>query len=92
MGDFDNPLGTATPMWWSVRDPLLVPDSARPAAGDRKTLTAEELLKRAVLTTDPIRATRDRWADSLRGTVRDHPLVFVAGALAIGALLARIRR
>ena len=92
MGDFDNPLGTATPMWWGVRDPLPAPDTATPAAGDRKTLTAEELLKRAVLTTDPIRATRDRWADSLRGTVRDHPLVSVAGALAIGALIARIRR
>ena len=92
MGDFDNPLGTATPMWWSVRDPLLVPDTARPAPGDKTALAAEALLKRAVPTTDLIRETRDRWADSLRGTVRDHPLVSVAGALAIGALIARIRR
>ena len=39
-----------------------------------------------------MRQTRDEWAESLRGTVRDNPLATVAVALAIGALIARVTR
>ena len=92
MSDIESSLATATPMWWGVRDPLLAPDTATPTPGDNTAWAAAELPKRAVPTTDPIRETRDRWAVSLRGTVRDHPLASLAGALAIGALIARIRR
>jgi hypothetical protein len=41
---------------------------------------------------DQARATSDAWAQSLRDTVRDHPLAAVVSALALGALIARITR
>jgi ElaB/YqjD/DUF883 family membrane-anchored ribosome-binding protein len=34
----------------------------------------------------------DEWADSLRSTVRDHPLAAIATALAVGVLVARLAR
>ena len=92
MGNFDSPLATTTPMWWGVRDPELESDVARSLASDTTTLATEGLFKRAVPTTHPIRDMRDRWSDTLRDTVRDHPLATLVGALAIGALLGRIRR
>jgi|GEM_PF-1741285 len=92
MSDSEVSSATTTPMWWGVRDPLLVPDAATPMPADKPTLAAEELLKRAVPKTDPIRETPDRWSDSLRATVRDHPLASLLGALAVGALIARITR
>ena len=42
--------------------------------------------------TDQIRETRDEWSESLRATVRKNPLASLVGALAIGALIARITR
>ena len=42
--------------------------------------------------TDQIRETRDRWSESARRSVRTNPLGSVVGALAIGALIARITR
>ncbi|EWS57208.1 hypothetical protein Y695_04897 [Hydrogenophaga sp. T4] len=36
--------------------------------------------------------TRDEWAEALRGTVRRHPLSAVAAAMALGALIVRVRR
>jgi ElaB/YqjD/DUF883 family membrane-anchored ribosome-binding protein len=41
---------------------------------------------------DQLVDTRDEWAESLRSTVRAHPLMALAAALAIGALVARIKR
>jgi ElaB/YqjD/DUF883 family membrane-anchored ribosome-binding protein len=41
---------------------------------------------------DQVRHTRDEWAESLRSTVRDHPLATVAAALAAGVLIARLTR
>ena len=38
------------------------------------------------------RVTGDEWAESLRTTVRSNPLTAVAIAMAIGALISRIRR
>ena len=35
---------------------------------------------------------RDAWSESLRTTVRNNPLACLAGALAVGALIARITR
>lgn len=32
----------------------------------------------------------DEWVESLRGTVREHPLAAVATALAVGVLIARL--
>ncbi len=42
--------------------------------------------------TDQILETRDKWSENLRTTVREKPLMAVAAALAIGALIARITR
>ncbi|HSW03319.1 hypothetical protein [Aquabacterium sp.] len=42
--------------------------------------------------TDQLRETGDAWAEILRRAVRDNPLVAVAAALAVGALIARISR
>lgn len=36
--------------------------------------------------------TRDEWAEALRGKVRLHPLSAVAAAMALGALIVRLRR
>lgn len=41
---------------------------------------------------DQVRQGGDAWAESLRCTVRDHPLAALAAALAVGALIARITR
>lgn len=38
------------------------------------------------------RATGDEWAESLRGSVREHPLAAVAAALAAGVVIARLTR
>jgi len=39
-----------------------------------------------------LRETGDEWAESLRDTVREHPLAAVATAVALGMLLARLTR
>lgn len=43
-------------------------------------------------TTDQLRRTRDEWALSMRASVRRQPLVAVAAAFALGAVIARITR
>jgi len=40
--------------------------------------------------TDQLRHTRDEWVEGARSTVRGNPLVFVAAAMAVGALAALI--
>ena len=42
--------------------------------------------------TDLIREKRDQWSESMRTAVRSRPLAYLAGALALGALIARITR
>lgn len=42
--------------------------------------------------TDQLRVMRDDWADSVRTTVRGNPLVCIAAAVMLGALIARITR
>jgi ElaB/YqjD/DUF883 family membrane-anchored ribosome-binding protein len=41
---------------------------------------------------DQVRELGDEWTESLRGTVREHPLAAVATALAVGVLIARLTR
>lgn len=43
-------------------------------------------------TADQLRGTRDEWAESLRGTVRENPLTALLAAVALGAVIARITR
>jgi len=38
------------------------------------------------------RTTGDEWAESLRGSVREHPLAALAAALAVGVVIARLAR
>ena len=42
--------------------------------------------------TGQLRVMRDDWADSVRTTVRGNPLVSIAAAAMLGALIARITR
>lgn len=42
--------------------------------------------------TDQLREKRDQWAKGARSTVRGKPLVAVAAAFALGAVIARITR
>lgn len=66
-------------------------DSAAPAGrqlGETVSAAAETLHA----TTDQLRQTGNAWAESVRTTVRSKPLVSVAAALALGALIARIAR
>lgn len=38
------------------------------------------------------RTTGDEWAETLRDSVREHPLAAVAAALAVGVVIARLAR
>lgn len=42
--------------------------------------------------TDQLRVTRDEWAESARTTVRSNPLVSVAAAFTLGAVISRLLR
>lgn len=41
---------------------------------------------------DQLRGTRDAWAEGARNTVRSNPLATIAGALALGLVIAGITR
>ncbi|MCD0416571.1 hypothetical protein LOC51_05030 [Rubrivivax sp. JA1024] len=41
---------------------------------------------------DALRETGDEWTESLRETVREHPIAAIATALAVGVLIARLTR
>ena len=68
-----------------------IAESAAPAAQqlDDSVAAAAEALHAK---TDQLRETRDAWAEGVRSTVRSNPLACVAGALALGAVIARITR
>lgn len=66
-------------------------DSAAPTVrqlGERMAGADDALQAKA----GQLRETRDEWAESVRSTVRSNPLACVAGALVLGALIARITR
>ena len=68
-----------------------VAESAAPVVrdlGDSVAAAAEALHVK----TDQLRKTRDEWAEGARTTVRSNPLVSVAAAFALGAVIARITR
>lgn len=50
---------------------------------------AEESLHAKV---DQLHETRDEWVEGARSTVRKNPLACIAGALALGVVIARITR
>jgi ElaB/YqjD/DUF883 family membrane-anchored ribosome-binding protein len=52
------------------------------------TSAAEKLRARG----EEVREVSDEWIESLRTTVREHPLATVATALAVGMLIARLTR
>lgn len=54
-----------------------------------KAAAAEDAMREK---TDQLRETRDEWVDSVRTTVRQKPLMSVAAALALGAMIGRITR
>jgi hypothetical protein len=41
---------------------------------------------------DALRSTRDAWVDTVRTSVRGNPLAWMAGALTLGAVVARLSR
>lgn len=66
---------------------------------DRAAPMAQELGERASAAADAVHAktaqlgaARDEWVESLRATVRSQPLVAVAAAVALGAVIARFTR
>jgi ElaB/YqjD/DUF883 family membrane-anchored ribosome-binding protein len=66
-------------------------ESAAPAVrqvGERVAAAADRLHAK----TDQLREKRDEWTEGVRGTVRSNPLAAVAGAFALGAVIARITR
>ncbi len=68
-----------------------VADSAAPAVrqvGDSVEAAAEAVHAK----TDQLRETRDEWVGGARTAVRRKPLVSVAAAFALGAVIARITR
>ncbi len=68
-----------------------IADGAAPAArqiGERVSAAGDALQAK----TGQLRDARDEWVESVRTTVRGSPLVTIAAALALGALIARITR
>lgn len=68
-----------------------VADRAAPIArqmGEQASAAADAVHAK----TAQLGATRDEWAESLRATVRSNPLVAVAAAVALGAVIARLTR
>jgi hypothetical protein len=66
-------------------------DSAAPAArqiGEQVSAAGDAIHAK----TDQLRDTRDEWAESARSKVRGSPLVSIAAAFALGAVIARITR
>ena len=66
-------------------------ESAAPTVrrlGESVSATGEMLRAKA----DGLRVTRDEWAASARSTVRDNPLVWVAAAATLGAVISRLVR
>ena len=64
-------------------------DRAEPAVrqlGESVSAAAEMVHAKS----DQLRKTRDDWVEGARDTVRSNPLVSVAAALALGAVIARI--
>lgn len=57
---------------------------------DQVKLTAAQASDVVHRSADQAIHLRDEWTESMRSTVREHPLVTVALAVAVGALLARI--
>jgi hypothetical protein len=64
-------------------------DRATPAVQQlgESVSTATEVL---TAKTKQLRVVRDDWAEGARSTVRRNPLAAIAGALALGALIARL--
>jgi hypothetical protein len=66
-------------------------DSAAPAAqqlGERVSAAGDALHAK----TDQLRDTGNEWVESVRTTVRSNPLVSIAAAILLGAVMARITR
>ena len=64
-------------------------DGAAPIAqqlGERVSAVEEALQTK----TDQLRSARDAFAESVRNTVRRHPLATIAGALTLGLLISRL--
>lgn len=66
---------------------------------DRTAPIAQQVGERAAAASDAVyartaqlEAARDEWTASLRATVRSNPLVAVAAAVALGAVIARVTR
>jgi len=70
-------------MWRAVSDPSPVPNNSSLPSADQPALAAKA---------DQRRETQVPWSQSLRTVVRNNPLASLAGALVVGALIARVVR
>jgi len=66
-------------------------DTAAPHVS-RLSQTLNEAGERVQDGAGQVREAGDEWAETLRGTVREHPLAALAAALAIGMLVAKLTR
>ena len=68
-----------------------IAEKARPAAQQlgENISAAQDALEAK---TDQLRTTTDEWVDGVRTSVRRNPLVYIAAAAALGAVIARITR
>jgi len=71
----------------AYRDPDDAAGGTMPTGHFTRTTQDGELLSRARHARD----VGERWAERLRGTVRENPLAAMASAFAVGALMVRLR-
>ena len=85
---------TPAPMWLGVIDPVVEPSALRvPPAAALSAADGERCHEKALQAMpEKIMASAVASPAGLRSGVRKYPLVFMAGALAVGALIARTRR
>lgn len=72
-----------------VPDTSMLPGVRQP---DHSILAPEDALAAMHAKTDPLRDMGEAWAEGVRSKVRNNPLASIAAALALGLVIARLKR
>ncbi len=89
MNETTLPKPSADVPWPTSDERARVPDTSMLPGAERCPPATEAALSAKA---DSLREARDARVEALRTTVRDNPLVAVATALALGAVIARVAR